>query len=374
MSIIIVYHLYRQLVLKYESCRKGIKAVERLSGENMTYSAAIRNGFKLINKNWQLVLIQLGMMILSCIMFFVFVGIPLAIAFIIFGIDLVELSRLRDFFGAIKSPSDIISRHTGLVLVFLASILFYLLLVLSIGLYVFGGTVGLIGKIIKENTVRFNMKTFFSEGKRLFFPLLGFTAMIGLIFLGAAFILGIFGGSIAAIMSFAKDREATIVLFLSIFFSLLLFCIGIAFIICIIALALYGIASIVFKGSRAINAIKETIKYLYRNPDSLWLYCIVLGVYIFISFLLILFGTPLNLIPIIGTILAIPYQLFSSIVQSYLGLVILATIFIYYYSKESSAADAGKDTTGEGSIQESDTSLPEASVPMPLPPQMDEQK
>ncbi len=314
------------------------------------------------------------MMILSCIMFFVFVGIPLAIAFIMFGIDLVELSKLSDFVGAMKSPSDIISRYAGLVLVFLASILFYLLLVLSIGLYVFGGTVGLIGKIIKENEFRFNMKAFFSEGKRLFFPLLGFTTMVGLIFLGAAFILAIFGGSIAAIMSFAKDHEATIVLFLSIFFSLLLFCIGIAFIICIIALTLYGIASIVFKGSGAMKSIKETITYLYRNPDSLWLYCIGLGVYIFISFLLILFGTPFNLIPVIGTILAMPYQLFSSIVQSYLGLVILATIFIYYYSKEFSVADAGKDTTGEGSTQTPDTSPSEGSGLMPLPPQTDDQK
>lgn len=340
----------------------------------MTYSDAIKKGFKLINKNWQLVIIQLGIMILSCIMFFVFVGIPLAVAFIIFGIDLVELSRLSDFIGAMKSPSDIISRYTGLVLVFLASILFYLLLVLSIGLYVFGGTVGLIGKIIRESEFRFNMKAFFSEGKRLFFPLLGFTTMVGLIFLGAAFILGIFGGSIAAIMSFAKDREATIMLFLSIFFSLLLFCIGIAFIVYIIALTLYGIASMVFKGSGVMKSIKETIIYLYRNPDSLWLYCIGLGVYIFISFLLILFGTPFNLIPVVGTILAIPYQLFSSIIQSYLGLVILATIFIYYYSKEFSFADAGEDTTGERSTHMLDTSQPEGSGLMPLPPQTDGQK
>ena len=35
----------------------------------MTYSDAIKNGFRLVNKNWQLVLIQFGMMLVNCIGF-----------------------------------------------------------------------------------------------------------------------------------------------------------------------------------------------------------------------------------------------------------------------------------------------------------------
>ena len=55
---------------------------------HMPYSDAIKNGFRLVNKNWQLVLIQLGMMVISCIGFFVFIGVPLAVAFVMFGLDL----------------------------------------------------------------------------------------------------------------------------------------------------------------------------------------------------------------------------------------------------------------------------------------------
>ena len=60
----------------------------------MTYSDAIKNSFGLVHKNWQLVMVQVAMMIVSCIGFIVFIGIPLAIAFVMFGLDLTELSRL----------------------------------------------------------------------------------------------------------------------------------------------------------------------------------------------------------------------------------------------------------------------------------------
>lgn len=338
----------------------------------MTYSDAIKNGFKLINKNWQLVLIQLGMMVISCIGFFVFVGIPLAVAFVIFGLDLTELTRLKDILGTMREPSEIISRYLGLILMLLGSFIVYLLVVASIGLYVFGGSAGLIGRIVRDNTLRFNMNIFFSEGKRLFFPLVGFTAIIGVIFIGVAFILGTFGGIIAAIISIAKEHEATLALFLGIFFSLLLFCIGLILIVCTIALALYGVASVVFKGTGSLKSIKETIRYLYHHPEALWLYGIAFGGYILASFLLIFLGTPFNLIPIVGTIIAIPYHFFSYAVQSYLGLVIIATIFIYYFSTEVKpyeTPDLKTEPIAEGSTQMSDTYPAQASGQGTPPPE-----
>lgn len=57
----------------------------------MTYIEAVKDGFRLVHRNWQLVLVQLGMVIVSSIGFFVIVGIPLAIAFIIFRLTLQGL-------------------------------------------------------------------------------------------------------------------------------------------------------------------------------------------------------------------------------------------------------------------------------------------
>ena len=97
----------------------------------MKYIEAIKDGFRLINKNWQLVLIQVGMVFMSSIGFFIIVGIPLAIAFIIFGIDLTALTETRDIFRMLRGPSDIISKYLGLILIVVASFILYILVVCS---------------------------------------------------------------------------------------------------------------------------------------------------------------------------------------------------------------------------------------------------
>src|SRR5512135_1023146 len=95
----------------------------------MTYLEAIKDGFRLVNRNWQLVLIQLSMVFVSSIGFFVLIVIPLAIAFIIFGIDLTELASMRDIFRVLKEPSDILSRYLGLFIIVVLSFLLYITLV-----------------------------------------------------------------------------------------------------------------------------------------------------------------------------------------------------------------------------------------------------
>lgn len=334
----------------------------------MTYSDAIKNGFRLVNKNWQLVLIQFGMMLVNCIGFFVFVGIPLAVAFVIFGLDLTEMTELKNLLGTMRDASEIITKYLGLIIVLVVSFVVYLFVAASVGLYVFGGSAGMIGRAVRDSADRFNMNTFFSEGKRLFWPLAGFTAIIGVIFIGIAFILGVFGGGIGVIISIAKGYETTLAVVLGIFLSLLLFCIGLALIISSIAITLYGTAAIVLKGTGPWQATKDTIKYLYRNPAALWLYCLVFGGYVLATFLLVLLGMPFSLIPIIGAIIAIPYQIFSYALQSYLGLVIVAVIFIYYFSTEvkpSETTDEGTEPVSGNSTPLSDTSQNQASEPEP---------
>jgi hypothetical protein len=340
----------------------------------MAYSNAIKNGFKLVNKNWQLVLIQFGMMLVNCIGFFVFVGIPLAAAFVIFGLDFTEMTELKNLMGTMRDPSEIITKYLGFIIVLAVSFVVYLFVAASVGLYVFGGSAGMIGRAVRDSADRFNMNTFFSEGKRLFWPLAGFTAIIGIIFLGVAFVIGVFAGGIGIIISIAKGYETTLAVVLGIFLSLLLFCIGLALIISSIALTLYGTATVVLKGTGPWQATKDTIKYLYRNPAALWLYCLAFGGYVLATFLLILLGTPFSLIPIIGAIIAIPYQIFSYALQSYLGLVIVAVIFIYYYHTEaeiklSETPDEGTEPVSGNSISLSGISQNQASEPEPPLPE-----
>ena len=118
----------------------------------MTFVEAIKEGFRLVNRNWQLVLIQIGMVFISAIGAFIIVGLPLAIAFIIFGIDLTGLTDVRDLMATLRGPSEILSRYLGLVLIILTSILLYVLLVALLGIYIFGGSIGIIGRSLSSRT------------------------------------------------------------------------------------------------------------------------------------------------------------------------------------------------------------------------------
>lgn len=330
----------------------------------MTYKESIKKGFSVINSNWQLVLFQAGMMLASFFGFFIVVGLPLAIAFIIFGLDLTGLLKFHDIFSIFRNPADILSRYLWLIILVLASLLLYVLIVIAMGIFVFSGSVGIIGKAVMEGSNQFRVRAFISEGRRLFFKILGFTALIGLMFIVLAFVLGIMGGVIAAIVSKAKEYEAILALFIGIFFSLVLFVIGLALILSILAVTVYGIAGIAMKGSRPYITLKESARFTTRDPKAFFLYCIVFFGYIIISVLLMFIGYPFRLVPLIGPLMSATYQLVVYVVQSYLGLATLAIIFSYYHSAMNASTTEGYQEenppiSGDSS-DESDTSWPQA--------------
>lgn len=293
----------------------------------MTYIGSIKTGFKVVNRNWQLVLIQVGAMFISLFGFFIFIGIPLAIAFIIFGIDLTNLSRPDDIIGLFKRASDLLSQYLGLAILLFTSLIIYLLSVFVIGVFVCGGSIGTIAKTIKT-TESFHFKTFWTEGKRLFFKLIGFTAIIGAGF----FILALLGGAISALVSFARGQEAALALFLNIFFSLLLFVIGLGLIIIIPSITVFGAAIIALDGQGPIRAIKNAVQYIYKRPQGIYLYCLIFFAFVIINFALILIGILIRLVPLIGPLLSFLYQLSLYFLQSYLNLIMIATILVYYHS------------------------------------------
>lgn len=334
----------------------------------MTYIDSIKEGFRVINRNWQLVLIQVVAMFVSLLGFFIFIGIPLAVAFIIFGIDLTDLARPDEIVNLFRNPSDLFSRYLGLAILLFTSLIIYILSVLIIGVFVFGGSLGSIARTVKGGE-SFHFRIFWEEGKRLFFPLIGFTAIIGLGFLILAFVLGLLGGSISAIVSFARGQEAALALFLGTFFSLILFVTGLGLILILLAITIYGAALIALNGEGPLNAIKRSILYLYRKPQGLYLYCLIFLAFVIINLGIIIVGIPMSLIPIIGPLLSFIYQLSVYFLQSYLGLVMIATILAYYHSTSSEVHPSILD---KDSIQVEDISPKEASQQEGSPHEMDE--
>src|SRR4030042_1578215 len=263
----------------------------------MGYIEAIKEGFRLVNRVWQLVLIQLSMMFISGIGFFVFVGIPLAVAFILFSIDLTGITE-KDIFQLLKEPSEIISKYFGIVLFVIFGLLIYFLAVITFSIYVFGGSVGVIGRAIENKTLKFSMHLFFS--------------LILILFL--------------------------LTLFLG-----------------ILSITIYGTAVLCIKGIGSLKSLKDAFQYIMKRPQAFWLYLILFGGYILISFILVLLGYPFKLIPVIGAILSFPYQLISYVFQTYVGLEIIATIFIYYYSTEIHREPVVESSTPQVLSQDKDT-------------------
>jgi hypothetical protein len=99
----------------------------------MTFTDAIRTGFHIINKRLQLVGVQAALMVVNCFSFFVIVGIPLGIAFVIFGLDLTGLTQAKDIFRTFASPSEFIAQYLWLVLMVVVCIVLYIILITTLG-------------------------------------------------------------------------------------------------------------------------------------------------------------------------------------------------------------------------------------------------
>lgn len=306
----------------------------------MTYAEALKKGFGLVNKRLQLVAVQAVMMVINCLGFFIMVGIPLGIVFIIFGLDLTGLAELRDIQGLLKNPLDLFSKYFGLALIVLSGFLVYLLAATTAGLYVFGGSAGILGRALLEPAEKFKMQLFFTEAKKIFFPLMRFAFAIGLVFAVIAFVFGLFGGVVSVIVSNAKSQDSTLALFLGIFFSLILILLGLSVIIGSLAVAVYGIAALFFKREGAVQSFRNSLRFLRDDPYAFWLYVLLFIGYVFVSFILMLIGFPFRFIPIVGGIIAFPVQIMSYLAQSYLGLLVIAVIFVYYFEAEIKKPEA----------------------------------
>lgn len=323
----------------------------------MTYTESVKEGFSLIHRNWQLIVIQVAMSVLGCVGFFIIVGVPLVTAFVMLGLDLAELGRLKELLETIGEPSEIVGRYSGIILIVVLSILVYLVFAFCIWTYVLGGSVGVIRKAIKEPSGKFQMKAFLAEGRRLFFPLAGYMTVIGVVFMGAVFMLGILGGVAAAVSAALGGTTAE--LFFKIFSALSGMLLVLVVILGLLVITVQGVVLLVFEGAGPISSFKGAYRYLWKKPDALGLYSFVLTGCGAIYFLLVLAGYPFKFIPLIGAFLSIPYQLLSQVLQGYFCLVALATVSAYFRA------------ISPGSTGGADTFQPEASLQGPLPRPLD---
>lgn len=287
----------------------------------------IKEGFRLTHKNWQLILIQITVMFTIFIGFIVFVGVPLAIAFVYFGID---LTSIKDATNILKDPMEFFSRYSGLAIFIIAALTVYICLASILSIIAFGGTLGVLRNSSLDKEYKFSLSSFLKEGKGLFQSIIGFAVIILLAFITISFILGILTGVGFSTVSEYGKGETFFVLFISYFLAMLLIISGIIIGLCVLALFAYAITILAVEKTGPLTALRKSFSFMKDKPRAILFYAVLLGGYMLTNFSLVLLNYPFTLIPIIGFFINIPYQIFSYIVLNYLVIVVSSSLISFY--------------------------------------------
>lgn len=292
---------------------------------------AIKEGFRVINRNLPLVFIQIGVMIISFIAFIFLVGIPVGIAVIYLGIDLL---KFKEALSALKDPIEFLNQYSGLAIFLVTSFILYLTAVTCLALFVFSGSLAIIKDSLEDPSERFSFKKFLSEGKRYFLPLCLLILILGLFFLVLIFVLGAFVGTAIVLLTPYKDEMGIFLIVFAVISALILISLALAGFLLLLALSIYAVIALIVEELTTWKSIKRAINFVKENfLEAIGFYLLLIAGYIGAAILMMMINFPFSMIPVIGPILTLPYQLLSYVIQIYLGLVIMASLMVFYMKK-----------------------------------------
>lgn len=298
----------------------------------MNLFTSINEGLKSIHKNYQLLFIHFIFLFLLFFGIFIVFSIPLGILFIGFGIDLTDILR-GNFIEIFISSLNLFKKFIIFALIFLLTLLFYIISIVALWIYTFSGTLGTIEQYLERGLI-FSLREFHKYGKKYFWKVAILSIFSALLFFGLLLITGIIGNMSNYIIELLRQHSHTFSVFFSVFFYLTILLFVIFSFIVWISLTLIGYFIIVHKNLSAFEALKESKRFILNNPQILLRSFILFIIYLLTGGFVISLGSLFAIIPNVGTILAAIYQFLTQFVQVYLTLVIFATFFAYYLSIE----------------------------------------
>lgn len=295
----------------------------------------IKEGFRVINRNFPLVLIQVGVTFLSLLSFIFLVGIPVAIIIIYFGIDTV---RFKEALSTLKNPMEFLTEYLWLTILLITSFILYLTAVTGLSIFAFGGSMAIIKDSFEEPGLKFSFNKFMSEGKRYFMPLCWLALILGIFFIVLIFFLGGIIGASIVLLSAYKDEMSISLIVLAVVSGLVLMVLAVIGFLILLALSIYAVISLVVEGLRAWEAIKKAASFMKRKfIEAVGFYLLLVVGYIGAVILIAVINFPFSMVPVIGTIITLPVQLVAYIIQTYLGLVMMASLVVFYIRKSVSS-------------------------------------
>ena len=280
----------------------------------------IKEGFRITNKNWQVVLLQVIVLVINFVGFFLFIGIPIVLAIASLGMDIAYTKDILS--GLFENPAELFSKYLGLAILIFTSFTFYLILASVLILYAFAGMLGVLSKAALNKEYKFSFHSFFEEAKRFFSPLLWLFSFAILIVIVIFIVFGVLAG---ILISFSETLPP-VSLFITYFLGLLGIAIGFASAI----LSAYAAIVLVVEKGKVISAFKNALNFIKHKPFAFLFYIILIVGIIAVNIVLITLGISFSAVPVIGILAAVLFQIMINIVQSYLIVVMWGSLVVFY--------------------------------------------
>ncbi|MBF0567347.1 MAG: hypothetical protein HQK95_00625 [Nitrospirae bacterium] len=297
----------------------------------MTYKETFYKGFDAANKNILLVPVKMAATYALFIGFVIVLIIPIVVAALAFGTGM--LASLKDL--NINNIGELLSsKYLVLAVVIAAIVLVYITAASFVALYVYGGSCGMIAGGIRDEGFKFQMSGFFSEGKRFFGPVLGFTTIVGAVVIVILLLLVASVFPLKSIIHVLEGMNESLSMFMATL-SVLVAAVTFLFLFAgTFAITFYGTAALVFKGAAATQAANEAVRFIFKRPSAFGFYMLCVVIYFSANVMIAgsVFGVAL--IPVIGTVMVFPYHLLVQAVQYYMGILFVAVLFSYYFGVE----------------------------------------
>ncbi len=287
----------------------------------MRYRDALKQGIERVNKNYQLLFVQTGALIIAFFLFILIVGVPLIIVFTKTGIELPE-NGLKGLIELIFNKG--LSTYISIVITVIAGLLIYIVIASIIFIYTLAGTSGVIMHSISGRG-DYSWRLFTSLGKGLFKRFLQLSILGLLMLILLSFLAGLFSG-LTQVTSISGDLLRD---FLRNFLNLLSILLSLGAVIFFMAIFTYAAGFMILKEEKTIGALKDSLNFVTGKPDALIFYTFLSIGAIILTISLGFLGSLFKSLSGLGL-----YELILSIIQIYINLSVLSSAFVYLYDSQ----------------------------------------
>lgn len=290
----------------------------------------LKSGMEAALRNWKLAVFKLMFTAVYLIGFALMVAAPIVF---LFGASSNSAARhfLDNPFGFATDLAALFFQNLFGLGVVLFAFFLYLLIAGTMALFVFAGTVGVMGRsVLAPENFSFSFSGFMHEGARLFMRSMWLTLLLGLLLMGLVVALIIGGAVLSSILAPLFAAKSAVSHFLATFLSLIGGSVAIGACILLWTVSNYSIAILGVAEMGASAIFSEAAAFLRRSPDAI-LVALGTGLSAFLAaVVVILLAAAFELVPVIGHLLMLPAFLASQVVNDIIGFAMLGSLMRFY--------------------------------------------